>query len=318
MKPLWFDENDGKITFLEQTRLPQDESWLVVGDSSILVRHIKSLDVRGAPLLGLAGAWGMVLIRLKYGWTQEADWFIEELRNARPTAVDLSKGVDAVRSAKTIDQAVALARAYELDNETSHTAMATASRALIVTSGLTRPLFICNAGQLATGATYGSSTGGWQMLAGENYIFTPTIVETRPLLQGSRLTAWEFEQIGVRHFVTLDSNAANLMRNSQIDSVWMGADRISKDRHIINKVGSYNLALVAHHFGIPVYVVAPKSTWDVSLNHRLLGGLTHLIEQRDPSEIVPWKHQIRPKYQRVLNPAFDIVPPEFISQIITS
>lgn len=320
MKPASFDYEECVIEFLNQTHLPDYETFdhVRVNEQEFLIWAIQSLAVRGAPLLGLIGAWGAVQIRKEYGFSDEADAWLKYLREARPTAVNLSYGVDLVAAADSFEEAAQVASLFEKDNESAHYEMAVLSFEIIQSQNLRKPLFICNAGQLATGAEYGSSTGGWKLAYESNHPYLPICLETRPLLQGSRLTAWEFEKLEITHYVTLDSNAANLLRDGSVDSVWMGADRISSDGHVINKVGSFSLATLAAGFNIPVYVVAPISTWDYSL---VLGSgsSSHVpIEQRSPDEIAPWIKNHPMHHELYLNPAFDVVPPDLVTEIVSA
>lgn len=319
MKPAEFDYNRIELKYLDQTQLPSREVWNTLtpqSDPVYLLIAIKELQVRGAPFLGLIGAWGVCLIRAAFGFTATAKIHIQDLRNVRPTAVNLSWAVDLVAKADSLTDALEIAEMIEGENFERHDEMAYHSANLIQARELHNPLFICNAGVLATGATYGSSTGGWTRLHNRGYDIEAFVLETRPLNQGSRLTAWELEQSKISHSVTLDSFAATLMQQRKVDSVWAGADRVSADGYVANKVGTFNLAVLARHFDIPVFFVAPRTTVDPDLRVGAKDPFKAFdIEYRSPEEIAPWK--VETFYRKVINPAFDVTPPYLYEKLIT-
>jgi methylthioribose-1-phosphate isomerase len=285
-----------RVVFLDQRRLPEEEVELECRSAAEVADAIRTLAVRGAPAIGIAAAYGYALAAAGGEDLAAAE---RELREARPTAVNLGWALDVMRQA---DDLAGTARRIHRDEVERCRQMADHAATLLAPE--TRALTHCNAGGLATGG-YGSAVGAlraaWELGLLE-HVF---VDETRPLLQGSRLTAWELEALGIPHEVIADSAAASLMAAGEIDCVFTGADRIAANGDTANKIGTYSLGVLAAHHGIPLYVVAPSSTVDLDTE----AGEDIPIEQRDPAEIST-RFAAR-------NPAFDVTPAELIAAIVT-
>jgi len=251
--------------------------------------------VRGAPAIGIAAAYGLALAAAHGEDLDEAD---RVLRQSRPTAVNLAWALDELRG----DPSPERARELHYAEVTRCRQMAAHAAALFAPG--TRALTHCNAGGLATGG-YGSAVGALLAAWERGLLAHVWIDETRPLLQGARLTAWELETAGVPSTVIADSAAASFMAAGAVDAVLTGADRIAANGDTANKIGTYALAVLARHHGIPFYVVAPTSTVDRATPT----GTAIPIEQRDPTEVTA-RFAAR-------NPAFDVTPAELVSAIVT-
>ena len=278
---------------LDQRRLPLEEVELECRSSAEVAEAIRTLAVRGAPAIGVAAAYGLALAARNGEDMDEAD---RVLRTSRPTAVNLAWALDRMRDDPTPERARAL---HELEVERCRH-MAAHAAALLGR----RPLTHCNAGGLATGG-YGSAVGALRAAWEKGLVERVLVDETRPLLQGARLTAWELEQLGIPHAVIADSAAASMMAAGEVDCVVTGADRIAANGDTANKIGTYSLAVLARHHGIPLYVVAPTSTIDLATPT----GTEIPIEERDATEVTE-RFPAR-------NPAFDVTPAELIGAIVT-
>jgi methylthioribose-1-phosphate isomerase len=287
---------DDRVVLLDQRRLPEEQVELECRSAAEVADAIRTLAVRGAPAIGIAAAYGYALAARNGEHTDEA---AEVLAASRPTAVNLAWALAEVRAAPDPAERARQLHAEELDRcrrMAGHAAALFAPGSSVLTH--------CNAGGLATGG-YGSAVGairrGWE--AGlVRFVFAD---ETRPLLQGSRLTAWELDRLGIPHAVIADSAAASLMARGEVDCVVTGADRIAANGDTANKIGTYALAVLAHHHGLPLYVVAPTSTVDLETPT----GAEIPIEERDPAELTA-RFPAR-------NPAFDVTPAELVSAIVT-
>ncbi len=285
----------GRVVFLDQRKLPVEEVDVECRTAAEVAEAIRGMVVRGAPAIGIAAAYGIALAA-----EQGEDLAAAEavLRAARPTAVNLAWALGEMRSDPSADRA----RAIHRDEVERCRAMAAHTAGLFAPG--TRALTHCNAGGLATGG-YGSAVGAL-LAAWERDLLTHVWVdETRPLLQGARLTAWELEEAGIPFAVITDSTAASRMAAGEVDAVVTGADRIAANGDTANKIGTYGVAVLAAHHGIPVYIVAPSSTVD----HATASGDGIPIEERDPAEVTT----LFP----ARNPAFDVTPAELIAAIVT-
>jgi methylthioribose-1-phosphate isomerase len=251
--------------------------------------------VRGAPAIGVAAAYGYALAVARGEDAQEAD---RVLRAARPTAVNLAWALDEMHDDPSFEHA------RRLHAEEVERCRRMAAHAAGLLAPGTRALTHCNAGGLATGG-YGSAVGALLAAWERGLLSHVWVDETRPLLQGARLTAWELEAAGIPHAVIADSAAASFMASGQVDCVVTGADRIARNGDAANKIGTYSLAVLARHHGIPLYVVAPSSTVDPAT----ATGAAIPIEERDPGEVTP-RFPAR-------NPAFDVTPAALIAAIVT-
>jgi methylthioribose-1-phosphate isomerase len=289
-------EEDGpRVVVLDQRLLPDDEVELVCETAAEVAEAIRTLAVRGAPAIGVAAAYAMALTKLRGEDLAEAE---PVLAASRPTAVNLFWALDELRDDPTPERARAL-HAEEVDRCRRMSAHA----AELFSPG-TRALTHCNAGGLATGG-YGSAVGALRAAWERGLLQSVLVDETRPLLQGARLTAWELETLGIPHAVIADSAAASLMARGEVDLVVTGADRIAANGDTANKIGTYSLAVLAKHHGIPLYVVAPTSTVDAAT----ATGADIPIEERDGAE-VSTRFAAR-------NPAFDVTPAALITAIVT-
>jgi methylthioribose-1-phosphate isomerase len=289
-------EEDGPaVVLLDQRKLPDEVAELRCASAAEVADAIRAMVVRGAPAIGVAAAYGMALANLRGDELAEAERI---LAASRPTAVNLPWALEAIRDDPTPERARALHEA-----EVERCRQMAAHAAELFNPG-TRALTHCNAGGLAT-AGYGSAVGALRAAAECGLLEQVLVDETRPLLQGSRLTAWELERAGIPHAVIADSAAGSLMARGEIDLVVTGADRIAANGDTANKIGTYSLAVLAAHHAIPFYVVAPSST----LDRETRDGAGIPIEERDPAEVSE-RFPAR-------NPAFDVTPAELIAAIVT-
>jgi methylthioribose-1-phosphate isomerase len=289
-------EEDGPaVVLLDQRKLPDEVAELRCASAAEVADAIRAMVVRGAPAIGVAAAYGMALANLRGDELAEAERI---LAASRPTAVNLPWALEAIRDDPTPERARALHEA-----EVERCRQMAAHAAELFYPG-TRALTHCNAGGLAT-AGYGSAVGALRAAAECGLLEQVLVDETRPLLQGSRLTAWELERAGIPHAVIADSAAGSLMARGEIDLVVTGADRIAANGDTANKIGTYSLAVLAAHHAIPFYVVAPSST----LDRETRDGAGIPIEERDPAEVSE-RFPAR-------NPAFDVTPAELIAAIVT-
>jgi methylthioribose-1-phosphate isomerase len=286
---------DDRVVFLDQRRLPLDEVDVECFSAMEVADAIRTMVVRGAPAIGIAAAYGYALAAERGEDLDEAE---AVLRESRPTAVNLGWALDAMRD----DPSREHARAIHRDEVERCRRMAAHAATLLPPE--TRALTHCNAGGLATGG-YGSAVGALVSAWEAGVLAHVWVDETRPLLQGARLTAWELEHAGIPHAVIADSAAASLMARGDVDAVLTGADRIAANGDSANKIGTYALAVLAHHHGLPLYIVAPSSTVD----HSTQTGAGIPIEERDPSEVTA-RFAAR-------NPAFDVTPASLITAIVT-
>jgi len=286
---------DDRVVLLDQRRLPADVVEVECRTAAEVADAIRTMVVRGAPAIGIAAGYGYALAAANGEDLDEAD---RVLRAARPTAVNLGWALDELGA----DPSAERARSLHRDEVARCRAMAAHAASLLPPG--TRALTHCNAGGLATGG-YGSAVGALQSAWEQGLLAHVWVDETRPLLQGARLTAWELETAGIPHAVIADAAAASLMAAGEVDAVVTGADRIAANGDTANKIGTYSLAVLARHHGVPLYVVAPSSTVD----HRTARGADIPIEQRDPAEIT--------ERFAARNPAFDVTPADLITAIVT-
>jgi len=287
-----------------------------------LIDAIQCLAVRGAPALGAAGAFGVALAMaqgMRESWSDlQVQQAIDDIRHARPTAVNLAWGVDHVRPAVTEGFPAVLAAAKQIvvDDERANHALADHGAKWALTHIANRPIRVlthCNTGTLATTA-WGTALGVVRELHQRGALGMVYADETRPLLQGSRLTAWELQQDGIDYRIQVDSAAASTILRGLVDIAIIGADRIAANGDTANKIGSVGIALACQAAGIPFMVAAPASTVDLSMPD---GNGIH-IEERDSAEVLSWGGiDVAPQGARTHNPAFDVTPHTLISAITT-
>jgi methylthioribose-1-phosphate isomerase len=290
-----YEEDGPKVVLLDQRRLPDEEVELECRTVDELVVAIRELAIRGAPAIGVAAAYGLALAAAR---GDDVDAAAAALAASRPTAVNLTWALAELREDPTP------ARARRLHEDEVERCHAMAAHAAALFGPGTRALTHCNAGGLATGG-YGSAVGALRAAWERGLLAHVWVDETRPLLQGSRLTAWELETAGIPHAVIADSAAASLMAAGEVDCVVTGADRIAANGDTANKIGTYSLAVLAAHHGLPFYVVAPTSTIDLETPT----GADIPIEERPGAELTA-RFAAR-------NPAFDVTPASLITAIVT-
>jgi methylthioribose-1-phosphate isomerase len=288
---------DDSVVLLDQRRLPGREVDLVCRSAEEVAEAIRTLAVRGAPAIGIAAAYGYALAT-RIG--EDLDEAVAALAASRPTAVNLAWAL-AEMARWDGDPAE---RARQIHREEVDRCRAMAAHAVALFEPGTRALTHCNAGGLATGG-YGTAVGALRAAWEHGLLAYVLVDETRPLLQGARLTAWELEEAGIPHAVIADSAAAHMMARGEVDAVVTGADRIAANGDAANKIGTYALAVLAAHHGIPLYVVAPSSTVDLATPT----GEGIPIEERSGDEVTP-RFAAR-------NPAFDVTPADLITAIVT-
>ncbi|GAA0941425.1 S-methyl-5-thioribose-1-phosphate isomerase [Nonomuraea longicatena] len=295
---------DGAIEMIDQTRLPDELVTLRITTVDELIAAIRRLAVRGAPALGVAGALGVVLAR----GDQEA---IARLRAARPTAVNLAWAVDRVAG---LPPAKALRAALRIRDDDIAACVAMGERGADLLEGdRLRIMTVCNTGGLAC-VERGTALGVVQTLHERGRLAEVLALETRPLLQGARLTTWELARMGAPHRLVVDSAGPYLLARGGVDAVLIGADRIAANGDVANKVGSYALALGAERAGVPFIVVAPESTVDAGTPT----GEHIEIEDRGAEEVVSVRGvATAPEGTRAANPAFDVTPHDLVTAIVT-
>jgi methylthioribose-1-phosphate isomerase len=305
---------NGTLRYLDQRRLPHELIVRETRDYREVIDAIRRLAVRGAPLIGIAAAYGLALAAREPGvdLKQAAD----ELLASRPTAVNLRWAVEKVLStaasaadaASTAEAAAIRIHATQIEDDRRMGELG----APLLPDGATI-LTHCNAGALATGG-FGTALGVIKTAHAQDKLRRVLVDETRPLLQGARLTAWELRRAGIPHAVIIDSAAAGLIAAGEVQAVVVGADRIAANGDVANKVGTYGLALAAHAHGVPFYVVAPTSTFDAATPD----GGSIIIEQRRASEVTAFGElAVASEDTVVLNPAFDVTPARYITAIIS-
>jgi len=325
MKTIEWKNN--KIRIIDQTKLPIRLVYLDIDNTRSLWWAIKKLKIRGAPAIGIAAAQGVALAAHKsracsYGqFFRELEKTIQYLKNSRPTAVNLFWALDRMKKVlkDNADKSIAslkkilLSEASKVMREDQEICrrMARFGASLVKTKDSL--LTHCNAGALAT-ADYGTALGVFYEAKKQGKKIKVYADETRPLLQGARLTMWELMQHKIDATLICDNMVAHLMHQGKIDKVFVGADRIARNGDAANKIGTYGVALLAKIHKVPFYVVAPSSTFDLSLK----SGKQIPIEQRSAQEVREvFGKQTAPGNAKVYNPAFDVTPNELISAIIT-
>jgi methylthioribose-1-phosphate isomerase len=286
---------DDAVVVLDQRRLPDEEVDLRCAIASEVAEAIRTLAVRGAPAIGIAAAYGLALAAARGEPLDEA---YETLLASRPTAVNLRWALDAMRDDPSRE------RAERIHTDEVERCRAMGAHAVELFPDGARVLTHCNAGGLATGG-YGTALGAVRAAFEAGRVEHVWVDETRPLLQGARLTAWELQGLGIPHAVIPDSAAASFMARGEVDLVVTGADRIAANGDTANKIGTYSLAVLAAHHDLPLVVVAPTSTLDPAT----ASGADIPIEERDPAEVTA-RFPAR-------NPAFDVAPAVLVSAIVT-
>jgi methylthioribose-1-phosphate isomerase len=318
---------DGMVRMLDQRRLPHQTVYLDYADYRHVAAAIREMVIRGAPAIGAAAAYGLALAA-RYSQAADVDALrrdlataAEVLRQARPTAANLFWAIDRVLARladpglDTIDaiRNATLAEAEAIAAEDGRANRQIGLNALPLIPDRARIIHHCNTGGLAT-VDYGTALGVIRAAHEQGKQVHAYLDETRPRLQGARLSAWELQQLGIPHTVIVDGASGHLMRTVGIDLCVVGCDRVAANGDTANKIGTYNLALVAQAHGVPFYVAGPASTIDLSMAH----GDEIQIEERPAHEITHIEDiQITPNGVTVANPAFDVTPARYITAIIT-
>lgn len=318
---LWHGDH---LALLDQRQLPDQEIWLTYADAHGVADAIREMVVRGAPAIGISAAYGVVLAALQAEatetWKADIEAAIDVLAKSRPTAVNLFWALDRMKIRLQACQSAAEAIANLIgEAEAIHTEDVAANQLMgrhalsIMGEEPMAVLTHCNTGALATGG-YGTALGVVRSLWHAKRLVRVYADETRPWLQGSRLTAWELQQEGIPVTLNADSAAAQILRQGDVRWVIVGADRITANGDVANKIGTYSLAILARHHGVRFMVVAPSSTVDMAL----ASGDDIPIEERDGTEVRTVRGvAIAPEGVEVFNPVFDVTPANLIDAIVT-
>jgi len=325
IEPIKFE--DGKLILLDQRKLPFEEVYLEINTIDKVYEAIADMAVRGAPAIGVTAAYGMVISALECKsdccedilarMKKDGDF----LKKARPTAVNLSWAIDRMNQRAAILKAKDpilfkwdfLAEAIKIHEEDAVANRMIGENALVVLGGKRKILTHCNAGILAT-TSYGTATAVFYVGKERGIEFKVFADETRPRLQGARLTAYELFQNGIDVTVISDTAAAHLMSTGEIEAVITGCDRVAANGDTANKIGTLSVAIAAAYHNIPMYIACPLSTVDYSIS----SGKDIVIEERDSSEVeIICDKRVLPEGIKVRNPAFDVTPAELITAIIT-
>jgi methylthioribose-1-phosphate isomerase len=305
----------GVLRALDQTVLPDREVELELRSADDVAAAIRRLSIRGAPLIGVAAAYGLALAAATDPRPDAVHRAYEMLLETRPTAVNLRWALDRVRTAALATdpagQALAEARRIDAEEQAASRAMAAAGGPLLAGAGVI--LTHCNTGALAAPGR-GTALGLIAQCARSGSLRSVIATESRPLLQGARLTVWELERLGIPHELIVDSAAAGMIARGAADAVVLGCDRVAANGDVANKVGTYGLALAAREAGIPFVVVGPVSTIDT----RCPVGDVIEIEERDPGEVRSIAgHPLTVPGTPCRNPAFDVTPARLVSALVT-
>ena len=317
------DWESGAVVIIDQVALPGELRTLRLTEVDDLVDAIERLAVRGAPALGAAGALGVALAleqAAREGWDDDAvDAAVASIRAARPTAVNLAWGVDRAAARRPDGREAVLAEALAVLVEDAAANRALGERGadlLDELCGTDRPLRLhthCNAGALAC-VEWGTALGVVRSVHARGRLASVVADETRPLLQGARLTAWELDQLGVEHHVVVDGAGPSIIARGLVDAVVVGADRIAANGDVANKIGTYPLALAAARAGVPFLVAAPESTVDAATP---TGAAIEIEDRGDDEVVVVNGRRTAPAGSSAMNPAFDVTPADLVTAVVT-
>lgn len=310
---------EDEVEILDQTLLPTLEKYVRLHDYREIVTAIKSLQVRGAPLIGVAAAYAVAMAAMQCRNKVEFAVAVNDIKSARPTAVNLSWAVERMlityhafsespdRNRRLLDLAM------QIHDQDARMCDRIGINGMGLLPAIGTVMTYCNAGALATGGS-GTALGVIYQAFRSGKKLGVYACETRPILQGARLTAWELSREGLDVTLITDNMAGYLMAQGMINCVIVGADRIAINYDVANKIGTYSLAILAKEHNVPFYVAAPTTTFD----NRVASGIDIEIEQRSGDEVRQWgSYRTAPETVRVYNPAFDITPNHLISAIIT-
>jgi methylthioribose-1-phosphate isomerase len=318
---------NGKVRFIDQTWLPLEERYVETDDETVVAHAIRNLEIRGAPLIGIAAAYAVALAASKLHENRPSDSIvsldkvINSLAGTRPTAMNLFWALDRQRHVieRTKARGITAVRqellkeALRIHDEDSSMCDRIGKHGADVVPNAASILTHCNTGSLATGGI-GTALGVVRVCWEQHKLRHVYIDETRPLFQGTRLTAWELQRAGIPFTLITDNTAGFLMQQGIVNAILVGADRIAANGDVANKIGTYNLAVLARYHDVPMFVAAPSSTIDFGMKN----GKGIPIEQRSGREVTePFGTRIAPKGSEVYSPAFDITPSELITAIVT-
>ena len=323
----WIGGVDGKIKIIDQTLLPNELKYVFCDDRDSIYHAIKTLMVRGAPAIGIAGAMGAV-VGIKDSKSKDFDSFFKEFKevtaylgSSRPTAVNLFWGLKRMEDTAQKNSHKPVSEIKEILLNEAKTILEE-DKAICRKIGENGEALLeegscvithCNAGGLATG-DFGTALAVMFAATDKGKKISVYADETRPLLQGSRLTVWELKNAGIDVTLICDNMSAHTMKSKKVDCVIVGADRIASNGDAANKIGTYGLSIIAKEHGVPFYVAAPASTFDLTI----ASGDEIPIEEREPDEVTTIAgHKIAPDGIKVFNPAFDVTPAANIKAIIT-
>jgi methylthioribose-1-phosphate isomerase len=328
MRTLYWDEATQDLKMIDQRRLPERLEVVSLTMPAEVVEAIRNMTVRGAPAIGAAAAFGLALAaraskaRDATGLLQDLEAAAASLRATRPTAVNLAWALDRVmRLARAYTGShrglpdLILTEAQRIADEDVATNRRMAENGAVLIADGDTIIHHCNTGSLAT-VDWGTALGVIRMAHEQGRHVHVLVDETRPRLQGARLTAWELEQYGIPYEIISDNMAGHFLQTGKVQKVFFGGDRVAANGDVANKIGSYMLALAGYDNRVPVYSVVPTSTIDLTLAH---GGLIP-IEERDPREVLDIQFQgerVVPQGARARNPAFDVTPARLITALVT-
>ncbi|WP_456384454.1 S-methyl-5-thioribose-1-phosphate isomerase [Persephonella sp.] len=325
LRPIKLENN--QLHVINQLKLPQTTEWVRLSTYQEVARAIKEMVVRGAPLIGIVGAYGFAIginqIYREQGNFSSAEDVLQTLKNTRPTAVNLFWALErvwrkferAMAEKKPPEEVIKMLfkEANKIELEDYHANRAIGGYGQVLLPEKARVLTHCNTGALATSG-WGTALGVIRSAYEEGKDVLVYVDETRPYLQGARLTAWELQYEGIPHFLITDNSAGFLMKKGMVDAVIVGADRITGNGDVANKIGTYSLSVLAKEHGIPFYVAAPTSTFDLET----LSGEEIPIEERSEDEVKTCGGcSIAPEGTKALNYSFDVTPASNITAIIT-
>lgn len=313
LRPVLYDEEADVVRLLDQRLLPARETWLSLDSAEKVAGAIRSLAVRGAPAIGVAAAYGLAMAARRGAGAGELRRAGEMLMGARPTAVNLGWAVRRMLGRAELDPAALLAEAHAIRDEDEAACRRIGRLGAPLLPPEARVLTHCNAGALAT-AGYGTALGVVRAAHEAGNRLRVLAGETRPFLQGARLTAWELQRDGIPVTIITDSMAGWLMARGEISCAVVGADRIARNGDVANKIGTYSLAVLASHHRLPFYVAAPWSTVDLSTP----SGRDIPIEERPEEEVLSLgDRRIAPAGVPARYPAFDVTPASLVTAIVT-
>ncbi len=317
--------NNGVLSFIDQRFLPLEKNLVHAKTVEEIAFAIEEMQVRGAPLIGVTAAYGIHIASLEFSGKTMEDFLEfmnkaqERLRRTRPTAKNLFWAIDRMMKLVNSDndisktQEILKKEADEILDEDVRWNVTMGNHGASLFEGKVRIMTHCNAGAMATGG-YGTALGVIRSLHAQGKLEMVYVDETRPRLQGARITAFELNEDNIPYKVVSDNMAAHIMTHNMIDGIVTGADRIALNGDSANKIGTCGLAIIAKRFNIPFYIAAPSSTFDLSIKT----GKEIVIEEREANEIrLVGKTQIVPDNSDVFNPSFDVTPAELIKSIIT-